>query len=167
MLGSQYGLNVPKLNKYEAVLIVDANGASSGVMPLSNGQYQVVVLNKLRDMAGNPLLGIGPQPNGNLMSGIIYVTLPPARDESGPAALRRRAQVTQVHYRLHGQLRRLRRRRRLRRGLDRHQPRHQGVWASCTTRLDAQPAPRAARRPFPCCRSSIRRPANPGPTTRF
>ena len=37
-LGSQYGLNMPKLNKYEAVLIFDGNGRA-GTPPLSNGLY--------------------------------------------------------------------------------------------------------------------------------
>ncbi len=79
-LGSQYGLNVPKLNKYQAVLIVDANGASSGVLPLSDGQYQVVVLNALRDKANNPLASTGPGPNGARMSGVINITLPTGQE---------------------------------------------------------------------------------------
>ena len=92
VLGSQYGLNVPKLNKYEAVLIVDANGPSSGTPPLSDGQYQIVALNSLRDSAGNPLNGgrlsaINPNtnkftlnPNGSVSSPVISFTLPTGQE---------------------------------------------------------------------------------------
>ncbi|MEN6459328.1 MAG: hypothetical protein ABFC63_10400 [Thermoguttaceae bacterium] len=63
-------------DKYTAVLILDSNGVSTGVMPLTNGQYEVVISNSLRDVAGNALNSTGPGPNGSLTSAIIYVTVP-------------------------------------------------------------------------------------------
>ena len=79
-LGSQYGLNIPRLNKYEAVLIVDGNGSGPGVLPLSNGQYQFVVSNNLRDKAGNPLRSSGLVVNGQPMSGTLNVTVPTGQE---------------------------------------------------------------------------------------
>ncbi len=84
-LGSQYGLNVPKLNKYEAVLIVNANGPSAGVLPLTDGQYQIVALPNLRDLAGNPLVSLGNLPNGGLESDVINVVVPTGQETKVPA----------------------------------------------------------------------------------
>ena len=133
-----------RLNKYEAVLIVDANGAGPGVLPLTDGQYQIVALNTLRDKAGNPLISTGAGPNGGTMSGVINVTLPtgqetrqcrPRRHDS-PADATLRQQYT---YATTADVRRRRRQRRLRRGLDRHHARPQGVWAKMYQQtIDAQ-----------------------------
>ena len=84
-LGTQYGLNVPKLNEYEAVLIVDSNGPSPGVLPLGDGQYQIIALSNLRDVAGNPLVSLGNLPNGGLESGVIQVTVPTGQETKVPA----------------------------------------------------------------------------------
>ncbi len=61
-LGSQYGLNVPKMNKYEAVLIVDANGRAPACMPLYRRPVPGRRVNTLRDTAGNPLRSTGTAP---------------------------------------------------------------------------------------------------------
>jgi predicted nucleic acid-binding Zn-ribbon protein len=74
-LSGQYGISSPKTNKYEVVLIVDDNGAGSGVMPLIDGQYQIVAKNSLRDAVGNPLNSTGMNPNGNVMSQSFNVTI--------------------------------------------------------------------------------------------
>lgn len=83
-LGSQYGLNVPKLNKYQAVLIVDANGASPGVLPLADGQYQIVALKSLRDKANNQLRSTALLPNGGIASGTINITVPTGQETLVP-----------------------------------------------------------------------------------
>ena len=49
-----YRLN-PATNKYEALLTFDGDGVTPGVVPLGEGQYEIVVDNKLRDKAGNAL----------------------------------------------------------------------------------------------------------------
>ncbi len=79
-LGSQYGLNIPRLNKYEAVLIVDGNGSGPGAVPLSDGQYQIVSLNSLHDAAGNPLRSTGFLPNGQGTLGTINITIPTGQE---------------------------------------------------------------------------------------
>ncbi|MEN6450154.1 MAG: trypsin-like serine protease, partial [Thermoguttaceae bacterium] len=79
-LGSQYGLNMPKVDKYQVVLVVDSNGAGAGVQALIDGQYQVAVTNALRDAAGNALNSVGPGPNGGLASGLINVSIPTGQE---------------------------------------------------------------------------------------
>ena len=79
-LSGQYGLNAQRTNKYQVVLIVDANGVSPGVTPLTDGQYQIVALNSIRDKAGNPLLGFVQNLNGSAMSQIINVTVPTGQE---------------------------------------------------------------------------------------
>jgi len=79
-MGSQYGLSVPRMNKYEAVLVLDGNGAAPGVVPLPNGQYQFVVLSSVRDAVGNPLRSLGTLQNGSAMSGIINVLVPTGQE---------------------------------------------------------------------------------------
>jgi hypothetical protein len=54
-MNTQLGLSLPGSNKYEAVLLLDANGLSAGTLPLSDGHYQIVAKNSLHDVAGNPL----------------------------------------------------------------------------------------------------------------
>ncbi len=63
----QFGLN-PATNKWEAVLTLDGNGSASGVVPLDDGQYQLTVLNSVRDKVGNPLGATGLNPKGNSIS---------------------------------------------------------------------------------------------------
>ena len=79
-LGTQYGLNIPRMNKYEAVLIVDGNGSGPGTVPLSDGQYQLVVLSSVRDVVGNPMRSTGLSQNGSAMSGLINVTVPTGQE---------------------------------------------------------------------------------------
>jgi hypothetical protein len=68
-MNAQLGLNLPGSNKYEAVLLLDANGLSSGITSLLDGHYQIVALNSMHDVAGNPLgrtgfLSTTGNPNG-------------------------------------------------------------------------------------------------------
>ncbi len=79
-LSGQYGLNAQRTNKWQVVLIVDANGDGPGTEPLTDGQYQIVALNSIRDKVGNPLRGYALNPNGNLMSQVINVTLPTGQE---------------------------------------------------------------------------------------
>ena len=79
-MSPEYGLNAQRTNKYQAVLVVDANGLAEGVAALTNGQYQVVVKDNLRDAAGNPLYSSGLVPNGGATSSIIYVNVPTGQE---------------------------------------------------------------------------------------
>ncbi|MCG2682221.1 MAG: S1 family peptidase, partial [Planctomycetales bacterium] len=79
-LSPEYGLSAQQTNKYQAVLVVDANGAAGGVEALTNGRYRIVVKNSLRDKAGNPLLSTGQDPNGFTISGVIHVTVPTGQE---------------------------------------------------------------------------------------
>ncbi|NLS96608.1 MAG: hypothetical protein GXX96_31110 [Planctomycetaceae bacterium] len=63
----EFGLN-PETNKWEAVLTLDGNGGASGVVPLDDGQYQLTVLNSVRDKVGNPLGATGLNPKGSSIS---------------------------------------------------------------------------------------------------
>ena len=59
-----FGLN-PATNKWEAVFSIDADGNSAnGLQAISNGQWQVVLLNSLTDKVGNPLQKSGTFPIG-------------------------------------------------------------------------------------------------------
>ena len=60
------------------------NGAGPGTLPLSDGQYQVVGLNSLRDKAGNPLRSTALAPNGGVTSGIINIALPAGQETLVP-----------------------------------------------------------------------------------
>ncbi|MCC6124849.1 MAG: hypothetical protein IT426_07805 [Pirellulales bacterium] len=51
-------------NKYEAVIKLDANGATAGVPALTDGHYELIALNSMRDVAGNPLGRTGFSVNG-------------------------------------------------------------------------------------------------------
>ncbi|KKK83218.1 hypothetical protein LCGC14_2795590 [marine sediment metagenome] len=73
-----YGLSASKTNKFEAVLLLDANGNAPGVSPLVEGRYEIEALNSLRDVTGNPLGSTGLNPNGNSASQVIDVTVPSA-----------------------------------------------------------------------------------------
>ncbi|NLF09863.1 MAG: hypothetical protein GX594_18065, partial [Pirellulaceae bacterium] len=79
-MSGEYGLNAQLTNKYQAILIVDANGMAEGVLPMTNGQYQVVVKGNLRDEAGNPLYSTGLFPSGGAMSDVIYVNVPTGQE---------------------------------------------------------------------------------------
>ncbi|MBN1394651.1 MAG: trypsin-like serine protease, partial [Pirellulales bacterium] len=79
-LSPEYGLNAQLTNKYQAVLIVDANGASEGVEALINGRYQIVVKGNIRDTSGNPLNSSGFFPQGGLVSSVIYVNVPTGQE---------------------------------------------------------------------------------------
>jgi hypothetical protein len=74
-----YGLNAAT-NKWEAVLLVDGNGPLPGVVPLETGQYELVILNALRDVVGNPLYGTGINPNGQQFRTSFSVAVLPGRD---------------------------------------------------------------------------------------
>ena len=58
-LGSQYGLNVPQAEPVRGRADRRRQRRRPGVQPLGNGQYQIVALNTLRDVAGNPLKAAG------------------------------------------------------------------------------------------------------------
>ncbi len=79
-LSPEYGLNTQQTNKYQAVLIVDANGAGEGVEALTDGQYQIVVKGSLRDAAGNPIFSTGQFPNGAAISEVFYVEVPTGQE---------------------------------------------------------------------------------------
>lgn len=69
-------INAPASNKYEAVIILDGNGQAAGTPVLTNGNYQVVALNSLRDAAGNPLGRTGYNINGNNFSRSFSIAIP-------------------------------------------------------------------------------------------
>ncbi len=75
-LATTYGLDVPGSNKWEAVLVLDGNGATPGVTALENGHYEVVALNSLRDRSGNPLGRNGFQINGEQSSREFDINTP-------------------------------------------------------------------------------------------
>ena len=69
--------SVPGDNKYEAVLVFNAKGLSSGAAAaLGNGSYQIVALNSLANRAGNPLGRTGFLPNGSVYSRSFDIVLP-------------------------------------------------------------------------------------------
>ena len=55
-------------NKWEAVIVLDGNGASPGTPALPNGDYELVLENSLRDVVGNPLGSDANAPDGNSFS---------------------------------------------------------------------------------------------------
>ncbi len=60
---SDMGLG-PATNKYEAIVQFDGNGPQGGAPALSDGTYEIVAKNSLRDRAGNPLGRRGQQIQG-------------------------------------------------------------------------------------------------------
>ncbi len=74
-----FGLN-PATNKWQATLQIDGNGALPGVVPLDSGQYELVILNTLRDLVGNPLYGTGLNPNGQQFRTSFTVAVLPGQD---------------------------------------------------------------------------------------
>jgi len=58
-----FGLN-PATNKWEAVVTFDGNGTTANVTSLGTGTYQLVVLNTVRDKAGNQLATTALHPDG-------------------------------------------------------------------------------------------------------
>jgi hypothetical protein len=64
----------PATNKYEAVLTLDGDGVTPGVVPLGEGQYEIVVDGKLRDAAGNPLNSTALAVNGGKYSRSFNIT---------------------------------------------------------------------------------------------
>ena len=68
--------NSAKTNKWEAVIYVDGNGMSDGVVPLGEGDYEITALNTLRDMVGNPLQSSGYNYLGSSNSRAFSVLLP-------------------------------------------------------------------------------------------
>ena len=62
------GLTATPTNKWEAVLMIDGNGAGSGQPTLPDGNYELVVKNSVRDAAGNPLQSTRALPNGGVFS---------------------------------------------------------------------------------------------------
>ena len=53
------GLRADATNKWEAVIRVDGNGLSDGLVPLGEGEYQIIARTTLRDVAGNALQSTG------------------------------------------------------------------------------------------------------------
>jgi hypothetical protein len=76
-----YGLD-PSTNKYVATIHVDANGLAAGVPEMNDGQYQLVVLNSIRDKAGNPLQSNGTDPNGGTTSRTITFNVADANNSA-------------------------------------------------------------------------------------
>ncbi|MBI3466909.1 MAG: hypothetical protein HY000_28175, partial [Planctomycetes bacterium] len=64
-------------NKWEAVVSLDGNGsAQPGSPALTDGPYQIIALNSIRDAAGNPLGSNGFVPNGGNFVRSFNVQLP-------------------------------------------------------------------------------------------
>jgi len=80
-LGGTYPSGWTASNKWEAVLILDANGPTSGVSSLGPGEYTIEArapqptegVSGLRDKAGNPLGFSGFMPDGRDFSRTFYV----------------------------------------------------------------------------------------------
>jgi len=70
-----FGLN-SGTNKWEAVLHLDGNGVEPGTPPILEGQLELVCMNSLRDVAGNPLGSTGLLPDGESNSQRIDVIVP-------------------------------------------------------------------------------------------
>ena len=159
IMAGQYGLspNFAADNKYEAVVVLDGNGTAAGLVPLLNGQYQIVVKNSLRDAEGNPLSSSGFGPNGATQSYVFTVTVAAGGSESvvtpsftsttGPATASDGNGDYVVAWSDASQ-------------------NHPASGPACTSRPPPPPPP-ARGPPAPRrCRSSIRPPARPGPTTK-
>ncbi|HBO43965.1 MAG TPA: hypothetical protein DD670_08545, partial [Planctomycetaceae bacterium] len=68
-------------NKWEAVLVIDANGVQGdGTTPLTNGHYQIVAKNSLRDVHDNPLNSNGYDTNGGNFARDFHITTNPQND---------------------------------------------------------------------------------------
>ncbi|NLE36993.1 MAG: S1 family peptidase, partial [Pirellulaceae bacterium] len=68
-------------NKWEAVLVIDANGAATpGTTPLTNGHYRIVAKNSLRDVPNNPLNSNGYNENGGNFARDFHITTNPQTD---------------------------------------------------------------------------------------
>ena len=75
------GLNTIGSNKWEAILYLDGDGlAGDTLSPLSDGHYQVVAKNSLRDKAGNALGRTGFNPNGLVFTRDFDVLVPRAQE---------------------------------------------------------------------------------------
>ena len=71
------GLDPVGTNKWEAVLELDGDGVTgSSVVPLTNGHYQIVALESMKDKAGNPLGRTGFNPNGLRFSQSFDILIP-------------------------------------------------------------------------------------------
>lgn len=74
------GLTSVGSNKWEAVILLDGNGASADTTangtPLGDGHYQIVAKNTLRDKAGNPLRHTGYNVDGATYSRDFDVVVP-------------------------------------------------------------------------------------------
>jgi len=77
-LATAFGLNPFGSNKWEAVIVLDGNGPSPGITALGDGHYEIVALNSLRDLVGNPLGRSGFDVNGDIFSREFDVTVPTA-----------------------------------------------------------------------------------------
>jgi hypothetical protein len=79
-----FGMNMAKTlgltgiasNKWEAVVMLDANGQTAGTPALTEGTYEIVALNSLRDEVGNALGRTGFEINGQSFSREFYVSIP-------------------------------------------------------------------------------------------
>ncbi|MGW8256409.1 MAG: hypothetical protein ACWGMZ_02875, partial [Thermoguttaceae bacterium] len=80
-MAQSMGLSTTASNKYEAVLILDGNGNSTGIISLGNGSYQIVAKNSLMDRAGNPLNRTGYVPNGAVVVRSFDIALPASPTE--------------------------------------------------------------------------------------
>ena len=63
-------------NKWEAILTLDANGNAPGVAVLTEGNYEIVAKDWLRDLAGNTLDASGYAANGNVYTRPFFVFSP-------------------------------------------------------------------------------------------
>ena len=123
-------LNAPASNKFEAVLVLDGNGQAAGTPALSNGNYQLVALNSLRDVAGNPLGRTGYVINGGNFSRSFSIAVPSGSETivntTTPGDSNHHRRRPNPRRRRQWAGRRLRRQRRLGRGLDQRRDRNAG-----------------------------------------
>ena len=122
IMAGQYGLspNFAADNKYEAVVVLDGNGTAAGLVPLLNGQYQIVVEYTRCERRGQPPEQFRRSANER------------PSPTSSPSPWPRRLGI-RGHAQFHLDHRpghRFRRQRRLRRGLERRQPEPSGVGPS-------------------------------------
>ncbi|MBN2021737.1 MAG: trypsin-like serine protease [Pirellulales bacterium] len=78
---SVMGLNSTASNKWEAVLLLDGNGVTSGTPVLTGGNYEIRVSNAIRDVAGNALGRTGYNIQGASDARTFYL-VPPTGGEN-------------------------------------------------------------------------------------
>jgi len=64
-LADELGITPLRVNKWEAVLVLDGNGGLEGTPALEKGEYQLTLSNQVRDKSGNNLGRSGFDPDGS------------------------------------------------------------------------------------------------------